>query len=202
MDSKKIGLFILLLGTLYMIFGWLASWSATSTLRVLTLDEANSTVWSTEGILFFIWALSVPLGAIITGVGVLLYVKEKRSFILLFGIGIFLVTFIIQLLPKSPHYPPIFGIGGGLILASYLGILWSWSKKHSKLEGRAKTAAKYQLVSYTFFITAMWYLCGELGGRFFMAFVNDASDSPINIIVLLALGWIFLFLSHSEESNV
>jgi hypothetical protein len=47
----------------------------------------------------------------------------------------------------------------------------------------------------------MWYLCGELGGRFFMAFANDSSDSPVNVIVFLALGWIFLFFSHYKESN-
>ncbi len=184
-----------------MIFGWLASWPVTSTLRELTLDELNNTVWSPAGFLFLIWALSVPLGAIITGVGLLLYVKEKRSFVLLFGIGIFLVIFAVQLLPKSTHYPPIFGIGGGLILASYLGILWFWSKNYSKLDGLAKTAAKYQLVSYTFFITAMWYLCGELGGRFFMVFANDSPGSPVNIIVFLALGWIFLVLSHYKEAQ-
>ncbi len=202
MNAKKSGLIIFLIAALYMIImGWLASWSVTATLRDLTLSEVGQTIWAFDGVLFWIWALSVPLGAILAGVGILLYVEEKKSRVLLFGMGIFLTTLVIQFLPNQNHYPLIFGVGGGLILASFLAILWFWAKKRTILEGPAKTAADFQLVSYVFFLTAMWYLCGRLGGLFFKAFEGESTSSPLSIILFLVLGWLFLLLSHYKEAQ-
>ncbi len=92
-------------------------------------------------------------------------------------------------------------MGGGPILASFLTILWFWAKKRTILEGSAKTAADFQLISYVFFLTTRWYLCGKLGGLFFKAFEGEPTSSPLSIIIFLVLGWIFLLLSHYKEAE-
>lgn len=202
MNKEKIGLLIFAISAIFMIvLGWLSSWWITAALRDLTLAQINETIWATDGALFLLWSLSIPLGALFAGVGILLYTGSKGSRIWLFGIGVFLIILLVQLLPINNHYPPIFGIGGGLILASFLGILWYWAKKRSTLEGDAKTGADFQLAGYVFFLIAMWYLCGELGGQFWEAFSTGAPDSPVSIMIYLVLGWLFHFLSHYKSTQ-
>lgn len=200
MDKGKIGLIVFSLSALFMVLlGWLGSWWITATLRNLTLAQINETIWATDGALFLLWSLSVPLGALFAGVGILLYTGSKGLRILLFGIGVLLTVIVVQMLPIHTHYPPLFGIGSGLILASFLGILWYWAKKCTKLEGEAKTAAIYQLAGYVFFLMAMWYLCGEFGGQHWEAFASEEPSSPVSIMIYLVIGWLFHFLGHYKS---
>lgn len=73
-----------------------------------------------DGALFRIRVFSIHLGSILAGVGMLLYVQAKGSRIWLFGIGLFLTLLLINILPTPAHFPPLFGVGGGLILAFFL----------------------------------------------------------------------------------
>ena len=91
----------------------------TATLTSLTLVQINETIWATDGALFLLWSFSIPLGALFAGVG-MLYAGSKGGGVWLFGIGVFLIILVVQLLPIRTHYPPIFGIGSGLILASFI----------------------------------------------------------------------------------
>ena len=95
-----------------------------------------------------------------------------------------------------PHYPPLFGVSGGLVLVFFLAILWFWGKKRTTLE---KTVADFQLVSYVFFLLATWYLCGT----FSVLFKKSLVRSPVDIMIFLVLGWLFLLLSHYKiaQSN-
>lgn len=202
MKKEKIGLIIFSISAVYMIvLGWLGSWWITAALRDLTLAQINETIWAMDSAVFLLWALSVPLGALFAGVGILLYTGSKGSRIWLFGIGVFLIILLVQLLQINNHYPPIFGIGGGLILASFLGILWYWAKQRTTLEGDAKTGADFQLVGYVFFLTAMWYLCGEFGGQHWEAFSSSEPSSPVSIIIYLVLGWLFHLLGHYKSTQ-
>jgi len=202
MNKEKIGLIIFLISAIFMIgLSWLGSWWITAALRSLTLSQIDQTIWATDGALFLLWALSVPLGALFAGVGILLYTGSKGSLVWLFGIGVFLIILVVQLLPINNHYPPIFGIGSGLILASFLGILWYWAKKCTILEGAAKTAANFQLVGYVFFLIAMWYLCGEFGGQHWEAFASEEPASPVSIMIYLVFGWLFHFLGHYKSTQ-
>ena len=86
-----------------------------------------------------------------------------------------------------------------MILGFFLAILWFWAKKYKVLEGPARTAAYFQLVSYAFFLIAMWFLCQTLGSPFLKVLEGEPPSSPISIVVYLVLGWLFLFLSHYKS---
>lgn len=205
--NKRSGLVVFWIGALYIIaMGFLASFWARGAYRYLSIDEVRQTIWATTSPLFGLWASSVGIGAILAGVGILLYARSKGWRIWLFGIGVFVVLLIDMLsrwptLPAPGHFPPLFGLGGGLIVAFFLGILWFWAKKHMVLESPAKTAAEYQLTGYVFFLIAMWYLCGELAWPFQEALKDLPRMSPVAIIAYLVLGWLFLFLSHWKSAQ-
>lgn len=196
MNKQKTGLIIFLIGAVYLLVmsgggGWFIKSSPAQ-----ILETANAM----DVVIYFFWAFSAPLASILTGVGMLLYIRSKRSHIALYAIGVFLAFFFLGFLLHAPglivpHYPPLYGVSGGLILILFLAILWLWGKKQKTLEGPGKTAAEYQLVSYVFFLLATWYLCGTFSAIFKLSRVL----SPIDIIIFLVLGWLFLFLSHYKS---
>ena len=202
MKTAKMGLVVFWIGTACMIgMGLVASLSAKSAYRHLSLDQVNETAWAYGGPLLGLWASAVPVGAILAGVGVLSYVRAQRSRIWLFGIGVFavlLADILIKwrILPTLGHFPPLFGVGGGLIVACFVAILWFWAKRRTTLEGLARTAADLQLTGYVFLFTAMWYLCGDLSRPYQEALLDLPLSSPVWTIVYLVLGWLFLTLSH------
>ena len=82
MKAQKTGLIIFWIGAVYMVvMGFVASWWIQPALRNLSLAQYSETIWSWDGALSWIWAFSVPLGAILVGVGMLLYVRAKSSLI-------------------------------------------------------------------------------------------------------------------------
>jgi len=200
-ETKRVGLIIFWIGAAYMIgMSFIASWSVGPALRNLSLDQVNKTIWAMNSPLFWAWAFSVPLGSILAGIGILLHARSKGSHIWLFGIGVFAVLVVANSL-RFAHFPPLFGIGGGLILAFFLAMLWLWARKHATLEGAAKTAANFQLVGYVFLLIAMWFLCGILSMPFMKSLSDLPPSSPVAIMVYLVLGWLFLFLSHWKSAQ-
>ena len=200
-ETKRVGLIIFWIGAAYMIgMGFIASWLVGPALRNLSLDQVNKTIWAMNSPLFWAWAFSVPLGSILAGIGILLHARSKGSHIWLFGIGVFAVLVVANSL-RFAHFPPLFGIGGGLILAFFLAMLWLWARKHATLEGAAKTAANFQLVGYVFLLIAMWFLCGILSIPFMKSLSDLPPSSPVAIMVYLVLGWLFLFLSHWKSAQ-
>lgn len=55
------------------------------------------------------------------------------------------------------YSPPLFGIGGSLILLSFIGILWLWAKERTALQGSPAIAADFRLVGYVLMLIAAWY---------------------------------------------
>jgi hypothetical protein len=208
MKTTRIGLIIFWIAAVYIIgMGLVASYWARSVYRYLSIDQISETVWSYTSPLFGLWATAIPIGSILAGVGLLLYVRSKAAHVWLFGVGIFAVLLIDLLsmwpiLPTPAHFPPLFGVGGGLILAFFLAILWFWANKWTMLEGPARTAANFQLVGYVFFLIAMWYLCGALARPYQAALAGQPLRSPISIMVYLVLGWLFLLLSHYKSAQM
>ncbi len=165
-EVKKTGLILFLVGAIVMIIlGWVGSWLITPALR-LPQAQFTETIWSWDNALFWIWAFALPLGTILTGVGILLYARAKSSLIWIFGIGVLVIMGTAERLLPETHFPPAFGIGGGLMMAFFLAILWLWARKYKTLEGTAKTAAYFQLTGYAFLFVAMWFPCGVLGAPF------------------------------------
>jgi len=207
MTTNKTGMILYWIAVVLIIgVGLGGSWVVRPIYRNMTLEQANQTIWGLTSPLFGLWASSVPIGSMLAGIGVLLYVRSKRKNIWLFGLGafaLFIVDTLIKfrIVPMPAHFSLLFGIAGGLILAFFLGILWFWAKVRSRLEGSARTAADLQLVGYVFLAIAMWYLCGELARPYQKALLELPLQSPVFVIVYLVLGWLFLFLSHYKSAQ-
>ena len=147
------------------------------------------------------WMLNGFLGPILAGVGILLYVQAKGTYIWLFGMGLFLIIVIDQIFVPSGYYRPIYGIGGGLIVALFLAILWVWAKRYQTLDGSARIASYFQLVSYVFFFISAWLTCGRTGERYYEALKDIPHKSPASLMAYLVLGWLFLFISHYKSAQ-
>jgi hypothetical protein len=203
MTKQKVGLVIFWIAVIWAIL-WgvvIGFTSVGPAFRNLTLEEVSQTIWATTGPLFLLWGIGAPLGAIVAGIGILLYSGAKGSTVWKFGIGTFLGFVIAMAITNMQlgHFPPLFGIGGTLILLSFIGILWLWAKERMALKGSSTTAADFKLVGYVFMLIAAWFVCGLAGQQFAKAFEGEVLTSPVHVIVFLVLGWLFLFLSHYKS---
>ena len=203
MTKQKVGLVILWIGVIWAIL-WgvvIGFISASPVMNSLTFDELNQSIWATTGPLFLLWGIGVPLGGIVTGIGLLLYSGAKGATVWKFGIGTFagLVIAMVIVNMQLGHFPPLFGIGGTLILLFFIGILWLWAKERMALKGSSTTAADFKLVGYVFMLIAAWFICGMAGQQFAKAFEGQAPISPIHVMIFLVLGWLFLYLSHYKS---
>jgi len=95
--------------------------------------------------------------------------------------------------------PPLFGVGGTLILLFFIGILWLWAKERMALKNSPTIAADLKLVGYVFMLIAAWFICGIAGEPFLKALEEIAPSNPIPAMIFLVLGWLFLFLSHFKS---
>ena len=208
MKNRSIGLGLFWVAVAYMVLvGFLASFPVRSAYRFNTLEEVSETIWAFTSPLFGLWASAIPIGAMLAGVALLIYVGAKRSHVWLFGLGIFGVFLVDNLsrwriLPEPGHTPFLFAIGGGLITLFFLAILWYWTKKHTTLRNQERTAAEFQLAGYVFLVIAMWYLCGNLARPYQLALTDLPLGSPVSTIVYLVLGWLFLLLSHYKSAQL
>jgi hypothetical protein len=207
MKTNKTGLVLYWIAVVYIVvLGLGGSWLVRPIYRQMTLEQANQTIWALNSPMFGLWVSSVAIGSILAGIGMLLYVRSKGSRIWFFGLGIFAVLLIDilikwHILPTPAHTSLLFGVGGALMVAFFLIILWFWAKKRLHLEGPDKTAAELQLAGYVFFLIAMWYLCGELARPYQTALLELPRNSPISTIVYLVLGWLFFLLSHYKSAQ-
>jgi hypothetical protein len=201
MTKKKVGLVVF-----WMSVTWMIAWVFIRRgifgplLHSLTTEEINQTIWAFTEPLNRLYGLSVPLGAIVAGVGVLLYSDAKGSTVWKVGTGLF-IMFVISLitLAFNLYAPLLFGVGGTLILPSFIRILWLWAKDRMALKGLSKTAADLKLPGYVFMLIAAWFLCGKAAEGFVKGLEGLPTMSMMNILILLAMGWVFLFLSHYES---
>ena len=203
MTKQKVGLVIFWTGVIWAIlWGVIGSISVTSAMNSLTMDELNQTMWALTGPLMILWGVfGVPVGALVAGIGLLLYSGAKGATVWKFGIGILLVLIIAMVLGALGHFPPLFGIGGTLILLFFIGILWLWAKERMVLKGSSTTAADFKLVGYVFMLIAAWFVCGIAGQPFLKALEGVAPTSPVHIMIFLVLGWLFFFLGHYKSAQ-
>ncbi|MFC1481319.1 hypothetical protein ACFL6E_03625 [Candidatus Neomarinimicrobiota bacterium] len=196
MTRQKVGLLLFWFGV-----AWAIIWGivigrlfVTPAFQNLTTGELNQTMWALEGPLFLMWGvLGVPLGALLAGIGVLL---NAGGIAWKYGGGLFLVFSIGLAGSFLGHKPWLFGVGGTIILLSFLGILWFWAEERKTLAGVAATAADLKLMGYVFIVIGAWFTCGALGKPFLLAVRDLPPSSPVHIIVFTALGWLFLALGH------
>ncbi len=201
MTKQKVGLVIFWIGVVWAIlWGVIGSISVSSAMNSLTTDELNQTMWAFTGPLMMLWGVfGATLGAIVAGIGLLLYSGARGSTVWKFGIGILLVLIVGTQLGRLGHFPPLFGIGGTLILLSFIGILWLWAKERIALKGSSTTAADLKLVGYVFMLIGAWFVCGIASQPFLKALEGVAPSSPVHVLIFLVLGWLFLFLGHYKS---
>jgi len=200
-DKTKVWLGIILGGG-YWAIGWgvIGSVFVDSAFRNLTMDELNQTMWANEGTWTMVWGLfGVPMTAILAIIGILLFTGAKGSTALKYGIGVFLGLFAAMAAGNLGHIPLLFGIGGTLILLFFIGILRFWAKERMALEGTSTAAADLKLAGYVFMLIAAWFTCGIASQPFLKALEETSPSTPIHVIILLVLGWFFLFLGHSKS---
>ena len=159
MTKQKIGLVLFWISVIWMIL-----WVVIGTIKLplmhsLTMEEINQTIWALTGPLNFLYGVSIPLGAIFAGIGILLYARAKGLTVGKVVIGL-LITLIISfvILALNFYLAPLFGFGGTLILLSFIGILWLWAKERMALKGSSTTAADFRLVGYVFMLMAAWFI--------------------------------------------
>jgi hypothetical protein len=160
MTKQKTGLVLFLIG-----IAWIIAWEIVNNVKILplmhslTLDEFNQTIWAFTGPLMSLRGVSMPLGAIVAGIGILFYSSAKGSTVWKVGIGSFIVL-IISLIAMGINFysAPLFGIGGTLILLSFIGMLWLLAKERIALNGSSTTALDLKLVGYVFMLMAAFYI--------------------------------------------
>jgi hypothetical protein len=171
-------------------------------LRTLTGEENNATIWAQGGPLFLLWALSVALGSVLAGLGAFLYVETRPAFSWLTPIGVLGAVIVMVMVWSRVYNSRLFGIGGIIILASFFAIVWIWMRKYAALDIQEKTAGSFKLIGYLFWINASWFLCGETAPMRLKAFEGRSPPVPIEILVFLVLGWIFVLIGDYKEMRL
>ena len=203
MNKQKIALSLFWIGLLVAVaFAGLGTRSLMHNLRTLTMEELDTTVWKIGGPMFMLWAFAVPLGSVLAGIGAFVYAKTKPAFSWLTGIGVLGAVVVMNLVWSRVYEPPLFGIGGALILIFFFSIVWIWMKKHAALDIEGKIAGSFKLIGYLFWMNASWFLCGETGKMHLKAFEGSSVPSPIEIMVFLVLGWLFVLVGDYKSMRL
>jgi hypothetical protein len=95
-----------------------------STLNLGTIcalgEGPPASMLSYPALCFMFWAYGVPLGLILAATGVLMMAGTPGGRTAAFAVGVFVVYAAIVIAnDPMPHVPPLFGIGGALILGFY-----------------------------------------------------------------------------------
>ncbi|MFC1879502.1 hypothetical protein ACFLZW_06270 [Chloroflexota bacterium] len=203
MKKQTVGLTLFWIGLVIAIaFAGVIGRSLYHNLRTLTGEELSATIWADGGPMFILWALSVSLGSIVAGVGAFIYVKTRPIFPWLTSIGVFGAVVAMVMVWSRVYNSTLFGIGGIIILVSFFAIVWVWMKKYAGLDIQEKIAGSYKLIGYIFWINASWFLCGETAKLHLKAFEGSLVPSPIEIMVFLVLGWLFVLIGDYKEMRL
>jgi len=194
MNRQKIGMSLFWFGVVNIIVWQSLTWIQSPIQRVQTADELSGTIHAVWGALFWIRILGGS-GMTFTIVGVLLYTGEKGSFFWLLG---FLPNFatIGQYWQPSQHIPQLFGIGGTVILLSYVGILWLWTRTYAAYEGPARIGRQIQLLGISSLLATGLLLCLYFGNPKQVALADMPVPSGEIINLTLSVGMLLLFVGH------
>ena len=203
MKKQTIALSLFWIGLLIAVaLAGIAGRSLYHNLRTLTMEELDATIWALDGPMFRFWAFSVPLGSVLAGIGAFVYAKTKPAFSWLTGIGVLGAVIVMVMVWSRVYYSTLFGIGGVLILVFFFSIVWIWMKRYAALDIEGKIAGSYRLIGYLFWINASWFLCGETAKMHLKVFEGSTAPSPIEIMVFLVLGWLFVLIGDYREMRL
>jgi len=203
MNKQKLALILFWIGLIIAVaFAGIGTRSLMDNLRTLTMEELAATIWAEGGPLYVLWALSVTLGSILAGIGAFMYVKTKPVFSWLTGIGVLGAVIVMVIVWTRAYNSTLFGIGGIIILVSFFSIVWIWMKKYAGLDMQEKIAGSFKLIGYLFWINASWFICGETAKMHLKAFEGSPVPSPIEVMVFLVLGWLFVLVGDYKSMRL
>jgi hypothetical protein len=154
-----------------------------STLNLGTIcalgEGPPASMLSYPALCFMFWAYGVPLGLILAATGVLMMAGAPGGRTAAFAVCVFVVYAAIVIAnDPMPHVPPLFGIGGALILGFYFSILWMHAGD------LARNLPK--LAGYTSLVTGLWFTCGMAARPYHDVF--GVQQSPIDIMTYFVIG--------------
>ena len=183
-------------------FAAIGTWALMRNLRTLTMEQLDATVWALDSPLFRLWAFSVPLGAILAAIGAFVYVKTRAVFSWIAAVGVLGTVIAMVVVWSRAYNATLFGVGGSIILVSFFAIVWMWMKQNAGRGIQEKTAASVKLIGYIFWINASWFLCGETAKMHLKVFEGSSAPSPIEIMVFLVLGWLFVLVGDYKSMRL
>lgn len=203
MGSQRIGQVLFWAGLLVAVgFAGVIGQSLYRNLGTLTGEELEATIWALDKPIFLFWALSITIGSILAGVGAFVFVKTRPVFSWLAGLGVSGAVVATVIVWSRFYNSTLFGVGGIIILLAFFAIVWIWMKKYAGLDIPAKIAGSYRLIGYLFWINASWFLCGETAKLHLKAFEGSPAPTPIEIMTLLVLGWLFIMAGDYKEMRL
>jgi len=164
MKPKSISFILFIIGIAYMaIDGWLVSWWFVPDYRVSGPAFFTESSFYQSQTFFTFWALSVPLGSVLTALGLALYAKLEKMRILIFVGGSLILLAWLGIWHQSMLYPVLYGIGGGVILFSFCTSIWSLAKVRENCKKEERNMYDFRTLGYIFFVITAWGMCGLLG---------------------------------------
>lgn len=200
MNRQKIGLILFWIGVSSIIVWQGLTWIHAPMLRENTAEELRGTLYAVDGAMGFVrYQLATSLGMMLPIIGVFLYTTEKGSYHWLLGfLGSSMVGLGMAWQPAQ-HMPALFGVGGTVILISYLGLLWMWTRTYAAYEGAARTGKMIQLLGYSFLFSTGLLLCSYVGDSKLLALATSGLPTVSgaeSINISLALGMLLLFVGQ------
>jgi len=209
MQTKSTSFIISIIGIVYMaIDGWLISWWFVPDYRVVGPAFFTNASFYQNQTFFTFWALSVPLGSVLTTLGLALYANLEKMRILIFIGGSLILLVWLGIWHQSVLYPVVYGIGGGVILFSFCTSIWYLVKVRENCKKKERNMYDFRALGYIFFVITAWGLCGLLGIPAFGLRPEKLLefDSKIilltmgaKVIICFALGFVFLAVSQYLE---
>jgi len=196
MKRQKIGQVMFWLGFVCLLVFYFLLWLGNTVHRVNTPEDLIGTAWATDGFLFIFRGLLGVVGPALALIGVLVYSGKKGSLFWLWGFVPFIVFYLLFLWIPSQYNPVLYGIGGGIIVLSYLGVLRAWIKTHTAFDGIAKTGKHIQLLGYSFLFLTALLLCLYIGQPHLPGLADQPLPSGESILVALCVSWVLLFIGH------
>jgi hypothetical protein len=195
MNRQKIGIILFWIGVISVIVMQALTRFQNPMQRVHTAEELSGTVYAVDGALWWIRNLGV-MGLTLSIMGVLLYASEKGSYFWLLGFLPGAALGVAMLWEPSRYVPVLFGIGGTILLLSYFGILWLWTRTYAAYEGVARTGRHIQLLGYSFLVSTGLMLCMYFGNPNVLALADLPIPSAESINVTLSLSMLLLFVGQ------
>jgi len=197
MKRQKIGMILFWVGIMSIIVWQGLTWIHAPILRVHTAEELRGTIYAVDGVVGFLrYQIAAGLGMVLPIIGVLLYTTKKGSYVWLLGMLVSSMTGVGMMWEPSQHMPSLFGIGGTVILLSYLGLLWVWTRNYAAYEGLARTGRLIQFLGYSFLFATGTLLCSYVGDPKLLALKDLPSASAESVNISLALGMLLLFVGQ------